>query len=76
MEERHENGAQAQQDDYYADLVSEMLDRLHWSVIEQYMDDDLREELHFKLAPCTNEVFLLSYVEKHAEKYGTDFVIN
>ena len=28
-----------------------------------YMDDDIREELHNKLAPCTNEEFLKAYVE-------------
>lgn len=26
-----------------------------------YMNDDLRESIHFKLAPCTNEEFLETY---------------
>ena len=39
------------------------------------MDDDIREELHMKLAPCTDQEFLDAYVDKHFEKYGEDFSI-
>ena len=39
------------------------------------MDDDIREELHMKLAPCTDQEFLDAYVERHFEKYGEDFSI-
>lgn len=35
--------------------------------IALYMDDDIREELHGKLAPCTPETFLIAYVEKDPE---------
>ena len=39
------------------------------------MDDDIREELHWKLAPCTEQEFFDAYLKKHAEKYdGEDFV--
>ena len=31
--------------------------------IAMYMDDDMREALHFKLAPCEPEVFLKAYIE-------------
>ena len=33
------------------------------------MDDDIREELHAELAPCTEQEFLDAYVEQHAEKF-------
>ena len=34
-----------------------------WYVIVGYMDDDIREKLHFELAPCSNETFLKRYFE-------------
>lgn len=30
--------------------------------IAEYMDDEIREELHGKLAPCSNEEFLQAYI--------------
>lgn len=39
------------------------------------MDDEIREELHAEMAPCTDQEFLDAYVERHAEKYGEDFEI-
>ena len=46
------------------------------NVIAEYMDGDLREELHNALAPCTDIEFLAAYLRKHKEKYGEDFEIN
>lgn len=37
------------------------------------MDDDLREELHIKLAPCTDQEFFDEYAKAHREKFGEDF---
>lgn len=39
------------------------------------MDDDIREELHRELAPCTELEFLEAYMERHEQKYGTPFTI-
>lgn len=39
------------------------------------MDDDIREEIHRDLAPCTDLDFLVEYMKRHKEKYGIDFVI-
>lgn len=33
-------------------------------IIATYMDDDIREDVAFKLAPCTPEAFLRAYVEE------------
>ena len=33
------------------------------STIATYMDDEIREKVHFELAPCTPEEFLKRYVE-------------
>ena len=32
--------------------------------IAAYMDDDIREALHFDLAPCSNEDFLKAYCKE------------
>ncbi len=39
------------------------------------MDDEIREELHAKMAPCTDEEFLKVYMEEHEKKYGEEFAI-
>lgn len=31
--------------------------------IATYMDDEKREQVHFELAPCTPEEFLMRYIE-------------
>lgn len=37
------------------------------------MDDDIREELHQELAPCTNQEFIDEYIKRHREKFGEEF---
>lgn len=37
--------------------------------ISSYMNDDIREELNTKLAPCTNELFINEYL-----KMDPDFI--
>lgn len=39
------------------------------------MDDEIREDLNDKLAPCTDQEFIDAYCEEHYNKYGIDFVI-
>ena len=39
------------------------------------MDDELREEMHNELAPCTDQEFVDAYVVAHRVKYGAQFVI-
>ena len=39
------------------------------------MDDEIREELHNEMAPCTDIEFLEAYMERHKEKYGEEFEI-
>ena len=35
--------------------------------IASYMNDDIREELRFKLAPCINRTFLKEYCKRDTE---------
>ena len=53
-------------------LDSNMVD---FDICVSMMDDDIREQLHRELAPCTNQEFLDAYVDKHFEKYGEDFTV-
>ena len=37
------------------------------------MDDEIREDLHVNLAPCSMKEFLDTYKTRHLEKYGKEF---
>lgn len=36
-------------------------------VIASYMNEEIREEIHFKFAPCSNELFLREYLKRDSE---------
>ncbi len=46
---------------------------IDFEVAVQYMDDDLREELHASLAPTTDQIFFDAYAKAHEEKFGEPF---
>ena len=41
-----------------------------------YMDDDLREELNYNLAPCTDQEFFTAYEKAHEEKIGEKWLLS
>lgn len=41
----------------------------------QHMDDDIREDLHFSLAPCSDQVFFDAYCAKHFEVFGEEWFL-
>lgn len=43
------------------------IDQELMNTIATYMDDEIREDLHCELAPCTPEEFLIRYVELDKE---------
>lgn len=43
------------------------LDKNLWDAIVTYMNDDIREDVHFDLAPCSEEEFLDEYVKRDPE---------
>lgn len=47
----------------------------NWEATTAMMDDDIREAIHAKLAPCTKEEFLNAYMEAHEEEFGEEFDI-
>lgn len=56
--------------------AAKMISAYRWETIVHYMDDDIREQVHRELAPCSNEEFLARYLELHREKHGEDYQIN
>lgn len=40
------------------------------------MDDDIREELHSSITPCSNQEFMDAYCKAHFAKFGEEFVVN
>lgn len=51
-------------------VINEYSQLIHYDVAVNMMDDDLREELHFELAPCTEQEFFEAYAKAHQEKFG------
>lgn len=42
----------------------------------ELMDDDIREELHATITPCSNQAFFDEYCKRHLAKYGEPFAVN
>lgn len=45
---------------------------IDFEVSVSLMDDEIREAVHFSLAPCTDQEFFDEYAKRHAEKYGDE----
>lgn len=44
-------------------LQSYMVDSNEMNNIATYMNDDIRERVHFELVPCSNKEFLIRYIQ-------------
>lgn len=55
--------------------INEVITEGYYDVAVQLMDDDIREDVHIDLAPCTDEEFLAEYCKRHYEKFGEEFTI-
>ena len=44
-------------------------------VVVSMMDDEIREDIHNRIAPCTEQEFVDAYVVAHQAKYGEQFDI-
>ena len=49
---------------------------INYEVAVELMDDELREELHMDMAPCTEQDFFTAYEKAHAEKYGEEWELS
>lgn len=58
------------------DTEVNMVTKEYFEAATMLMDDEIRERLHFEMAPCTDDEFLEAYLKAHFEKYGEEFVVN
>ncbi|MCR5440016.1 MAG: hypothetical protein K6F01_11380 [Selenomonas sp.] len=54
-------------------LNGEMVD---FDAAVNLMDDEIREELHAEIAPCSDQTFIDEYIKRHEAKYGETFEVN
>ena len=50
--------------------------KIYFGAAINLMDDDIREELHMKIAPCSKQRFFEKYLEEHKKKHGEDFRVD
>lgn len=55
--------------------ASDIIRRGLYNAAVELMDDELREQLHEELSPCSETEFLTRYMEEHEKKYGTPFIV-
>ena len=55
--------------------AKEIIENGMYDAAVNMMDDEIREELHRDMVPCTDEEFLEAYMKAHKVKYGEDFEI-
>ena len=60
-------------EDFDSRVLNDYNVEIDYETAVQLMDDDLREELHANLAPCTNQKFFEAYCEAYEEKYGEEW---
>lgn len=56
-----------------AKVINEYGTEINYDVAVNLMDDEIREELHSKFAPCAEQKFFNEYCKTHAEKYGEEW---
>ena len=55
------------------DDVIGQLEVYNYKAAVELMDDEIREEIHAELAPCTEVEFMREYEKRHLAKYGKAF---
>ena len=50
--------------------------RIDFETSVQFMDDEIREELHNELAPCSDQEFFTAYEKAHEEKFGEEWELS
>lgn len=49
---------------------------INFDAAVELMDDEIREQLADKLAPCSEQEFFSAYETAHAEKYGEEWELS
>lgn len=53
-----------------AKVINSYGTEINYNAAVLLMDDELREEVHADLAPCTEQEFFDEYARRHAERFG------
>lgn len=54
-------------------VINECGTKINFDVAVMLMDEDIREELHAELSPCSAQDFFDAYAKAHAAIYGEDW---
>ena len=46
---------------------------IDFDAVVALMDDEIRESVHDKLAPCDEQIFFDEYAKQHKEKFGEEW---
>jgi len=57
-------------------VVNKSDKELDFEAAVEYMDDEIREELHSELAPCPEQEFFTAYEEAHKNKFGKKWFLS
>jgi len=56
-------------------VIGEDGELIHYGAAVMLMDDEIREQLHTEISPCTDQEFYDEYCKRHYQKYGEDFEV-
>ncbi len=59
-----------------ANVVNSYGNEIDFDVAVSMMDDDIREAVHFALAPCTDQEFFDEYARRHEERFGEEWELS
>ena len=49
---------------------------VNFDVVVNMMDDEIREEIHAVIAPCSHQTLIDEHTKRHEAKYGETFEVN
>ena len=58
------------------DVINKSGTSVDYESATTYMDDEIREALHSKLSPCTEQEFFTAYENAHAAFYEADWFLS
>jgi hypothetical protein len=62
--------------EYAGDVVNASGTWINYEAAVGYMDDDIREDLHADLAPCSNQEFFTAYEIAHEKRTGEPWFLS
>ena len=54
-------------------VVNDYGTKINYDVAVMLMDEEIREELHAELSPCSEQEFFDAYAKAHAAMYGEEW---